>query len=77
LYQLTLVPVVDGSVISADNWTSIQHALLHLQPAKTVSLLGEPATAIRVLDYGGTEVASGLLECLSGLAGTPLRVIPG
>lgn len=76
LYEFKLVPVAHGSVISAEKWTSIQHALLHFQPAKTASLVGDPPTAIRVLGYGGAEVAPGLLERVGELAGTPLQVMP-
>lgn len=77
LYEFELVPVADGSIISGEKWTQIQHLLLHMQPAKTVLLVGDPPRIIRVLGYGGTEVAPGLLKNVSELAGTPLRVVPG
>jgi hypothetical protein len=77
LYGFELVPVADGSIISEEKWTHIQHLLLHMQPAKSVSLVGDPPRAIRVLCYGGTEVAPGLLKKVSDLAGTSLRVVPG
>lgn len=76
LYEFELVPEADGT-ISTEKWTQIQHALLHLQPAKTASLVGDPPRAIRVLGYGGTGVAPGLLARMSELAGTPLRVVAG
>jgi hypothetical protein len=75
LYEFELVPVTVGSVISALEWTKIQQFVLHQQPAKSVCLVGDPPKAIRVLGYGGTEVAPGLLQKLSDLAGTPLRVV--
>ena len=73
LYEFDLF--ADGGVIDADHWLAIQHRLLELQPAMTATLSGDPRTVIRVAGYGGTEVAPGLLETLSQLVGTPLRVV--
>jgi hypothetical protein len=75
LFEFELVPVTDGSPISQEKWTQIQHLLLHFQPAKSVSMVGDPPRAIRLVGYGGTEVAPGVLQGVSQLAGTPLRVV--
>jgi len=75
LYEFDLVPADGRSTIATERWDAIQHRLLHFQPAKQVSLLGDPPTAIRVIAFGGTEVAPGLLAEVSGLAGTQLGVI--
>lgn len=74
LYEFELVPVDADAVISGKRWSQVQHLLLEFQPAKTASLVGEPPKAIRVLGYGGTEVATGLLQEISEAVGTPLRV---
>jgi hypothetical protein len=76
LYEFDLVSDEAGGVISTDRWPAMQHRLLELQPARTVVLIGEPPNAIRVLGFGGTEVAPGLLADLELLAGTRLRVVP-
>ncbi len=74
LYEFELLPVDDGAVIALNEWPLIQKLLLALQPSKTVKLVGNPPTAIRVNGYGGTQVAPGLLARLSELAKTRLRV---
>jgi hypothetical protein len=75
LSEFELGPIADGEVISCDKWLSIQHLLLELLPAKRVSLVGHPPSAIRVVGFGGTTVAPALLKGLGDLAGTPLRVV--
>jgi hypothetical protein len=76
LYEFDLVPDEPGGVISTDRWPAMQHRLLEFQPARAAVLIGEPPTAIRVLGFGGTEVAPGLLAGLELLAGTRLQVVP-
>jgi hypothetical protein len=75
LYEFDLVPLDDEVAISTNHWLTIQHHLLEMQPARTATLLGEPPRAIRVVGYGGTEVAPGLLAAVARLAGTSLRVV--
>jgi hypothetical protein len=74
LYEFELVPVDDDAIISAERWSRVQYLLLEFQPAKTATLVGDPPRCIRILGYGGTEVAPGLLQKISEAAGTPLRV---
>jgi hypothetical protein len=74
LYEFDLVPVDDDAVIAAEAWPRVHYLLVEFQPAKTATLLGDPPRTIRVVGYGGTEVASGLLQKISEAAGTPLRV---
>jgi hypothetical protein len=76
LYEFDLVPDEVGATISTTHWSKIEYRLLEMQPAQSVQLVGEPPTAIRVLGYGGTEVAPGVLEEVEQLAGTSLRVVP-
>ena len=76
LYEFDLVPAEPGGIISTERWPAMQHRLLELQPARSAVLIGEPPRAIRVLAFGGTEVAPGLLADLELFAGTRLRVVP-
>jgi hypothetical protein len=76
LYEFDLVPDEPGGIISTDRWPVMQHRLLQFQPASSAVIIGDPATAIRVLGFGGTEVAPGLLADLELFAGTRLRVVP-
>lgn len=56
-------------------WDKIRCHVLEFQPAKRVSLVGEPPTRIRVVSFGDRpDVAPGLLARVEELAGTPLRI---
>ena len=68
------MPVEDDAGISGEGWAPVHYLLLEFQPAKTATLIGDPPRTIRVLGYGGTEVAPRLLQKISEAAGTPLRV---
>lgn len=74
LYEFYLVPVDPDQRLSIRDLSRIRTLLLEFQPAKSVSLVGQPASAIRVVAFGGTEVAPGLLSDLSQLAGVELHV---
>jgi hypothetical protein len=75
LYEFHLAPREAGATISTEQWMRIQYRLLEFQPAHSATLVGEPPRAIRVLAYGGTEVAPGILAEVERLAGTPLKVV--
>jgi hypothetical protein len=56
-------------------WDKVRWHLLEFQPAKKVSLVGEPPTRIRVVSHGNqAEVAPALLARVEELAGTGLTV---
>jgi hypothetical protein len=74
LYEVALVADRDGPPISTEHWPAIQHHILHLQPAASVQLEGDPPRIIRVKSFGGTEVAPELLRMVERLASTPLHV---
>lgn len=75
LYEFELVPTDPDAVISGEHWTRMMYHLLHLQPAKNAELVGDPAKAIRVQAFGGTEVAPALHAEIERLACTTLRVV--
>lgn len=57
------------------SWDKIRYHLLEFQPAKKVSLVGEPPSRIRVVAHGDqAEVAPALLARVEELAGTSLTV---
>lgn len=74
-FRLDLV-AVDGRFDFADHgWDKIRWLLLEFQPAKKVSLVGEPPTRIRVLSHGDqVDIAPALLARVEELAGTALAV---
>ena len=56
-------------------WDKIRFQLLEFQPAKKVSLIGEPPSRIRVVSHGDrAEVAPALLARVEQLAGTSLTI---
>ena len=65
-----------GHFQSADRgWDKIRYHLLEFQPARKVSLVGEPPSRIRVVSHGDqAEVAPALLARVEELAGTTLTV---
>lgn len=62
--------------ISTERWPTLWYLLIHLQPARSATLEGDPPRSILVQGYGGTEVAADLLHDLERLAGTSLHVEP-
>ncbi|MEV0789403.1 hypothetical protein [Kribbella sp. NPDC050459] len=76
LFEFDLVSAGGALRITDVAWTKIQFHLSEFQPAKSVRLIGDPPSAIRVLAFGGTEVAPGLLAKIEELAGTSLQLIP-
>lgn len=65
-----------GQFLFADRgWDKIRFQRLEFQPAKKVSLVGEPPSRIRVVSHGDrADVAPALLTTIEELAGTSLRV---
>lgn len=56
-------------------WDKIRYHLSEFQPAKKVSLVGEPPSRIRVVSHGDqAEIAPALLARVEDLAGTSLTV---
>lgn len=74
IYQFRLVADAGRPPISIENWQALWSLILHLQPARSAALEGDPPRAIRVERLGGTEVAPGLLADLECLAMTSLHV---
>lgn len=60
--------------ISVENWQTLWSLIVHLQPARSAALEGDPPRAIRVEGLGGTEIAPGLLADLERLAMISLHV---
>jgi hypothetical protein len=60
--------VASGHFQFADRgWEKVRYHLLEFQPAKTVSLVGEPPSRIRVVSHGDqAEVAPALLARVEG-----------
>jgi hypothetical protein len=60
--------------VSTDRWAELMHAVLHLQPAKTV-MLDDNGRVIHIRSYGQrADMATGLLADVERLARTKLRV---
>jgi len=74
IYEFALVADPDGPPISAAHWPAIQHHIMHLQPAASVQLEGDPPRTIRVQSFGGNEMTQGLLREVERLASTQLHV---
>ncbi len=77
IYEFRLVADATRQPISIANWQTLRSMILHLQPARSATLEGDPPRAIRVEGFGGTEVAPGLLADLEHLAMTRLHVEVG
>lgn len=61
-------------VLSEQDFKRIQYLLLEFQPARRVRLVNESELRLRVLGFGGPEVASGLLAEVETIAGSPFHV---
>jgi hypothetical protein len=77
VHEFRLVAKPPSPPISADNWRALWHRLVHLQPAKSAKLEGDPPRSILVESYGGTDIAPALLADLERLAGTSLNAEVG
>ncbi len=74
--RLTAAP--GAPQISSAHWPAIWHRLVHLQPARSARLEGDPPRVIVAEAYGSAEIAPGLLAEIEQLAGTLLHVeMPG
>jgi hypothetical protein len=74
VFMVRLVADESEPPISTANWQTMWSLIVHLQPARSATLLGDPPQDIVVEALGGTEVAPGLLADLDRLAMTTLRV---
>jgi hypothetical protein len=64
--------------ISPQRWTiGVRMLILELQPAASAVLEGDPPRAIRIMSYGGVNVAPGLLAGVAHRTGTSLHVEGG
>lgn len=67
--------VADRPVVLGDlDFKRIQYILLEFQPARRVRLIDGSPTRIRVIGFGGPEVAPGILSKIEEIAGTPFRI---
>lgn len=74
-YRFDLVAEGGHFAFANRDWDKIRYQLSEFQPAKTVSLVGEPPSRIRVVAHGDpSDVAPALLAILEELAGTSLKV---
>ena len=74
-FRFDLVPDGGRFKFADGGWDKIRFHLLEFQPAKTVTLMGEPPSRIRVVSHGEqAEVGPALLARLEELAGTSLAV---
>ena len=74
VFMVRLVADEPEPPISTANWQAMWSLIVHLQPARSATLVGDPPRDILVEALGGTEVAPGLLADLDRLAVTTLRV---
>jgi hypothetical protein len=74
IHEFRLVADVASPPISTENWQALRSRILHLQPARSATLEGDPPRSIRVEGFGTVEVAPGLLADLDRLAMTRLHV---
>lgn len=61
-------------VLSEQDFKRIQHLLLEFQPARRVRLVNESAPRIRVVGFGGPDVAAGILAKVETIAGSSFHV---
>ena len=74
-FESDLAAETEGLHFMEGGWDRARFQLLELQPAKRVSLVGDPPSRIRVLARGDrVGIAPGLLARVEELAGTALRV---
>jgi hypothetical protein len=74
IYEFRLVADTGQPPIATDEWLLLQRLLVHMQPARSAALEGDPPRSILVHGYGGIEVATGLLRNLERFARTTLHV---
>jgi hypothetical protein len=74
VHQFRLVANAGEPPISTANWQEMWSLIVHLQPARSATLDGDPPRAVLIHGFGGTEVAPGLLADLERLAMTSLQV---
>src|SRR2546421_4337662 len=68
IYEFRLVADTGQPPISTDEWLLLQRLIVHMQPARSAALEGDPPRSILVHGYGGIEVATGLLRSLERFA---------
>ena len=73
-YRFDLVAERGHLEFSEGSWDKARFHLSELQPATSVSLIGDPPSRIRVVALGRpSHVAPALLAQVEELAGSPLR----
>jgi hypothetical protein len=72
--EFRLVADTGEPPISIENWQSLWHWIVHVQPARSAELEGDPPRAIRIEGFGEAEVAPALLAHLERLAMTSLHI---
>jgi hypothetical protein len=77
LYEFRLVAEDAQPPISTASWPTMQHRILHMQPARSAVLEGNPPRSIRIEGFGETDVAPALLADLERLAMTRLHIEVG
>jgi hypothetical protein len=73
--RFRFVADTSGPPISTAEWQAMWSLIVHLQPARSATLEGDPPRAVVVEAFGGTQVAPGLLADLERLAMTRLHVV--
>ena len=74
-YRFDLVAQRGHFAFAEGGWRQVRFLLLEMQAARTVSLLGEPPSRIRVVALGEpAELAPAVLARVEALAGTTLTI---
>jgi len=74
VWEFDLVAAQGELQFEGDGWTRARSLLVELQPAKRVTLVGDPPSRIRVETFGGVpEVEPAVLRRLETLAGVGLQ----
>jgi hypothetical protein len=74
-YRFDLIAQRGHFAFTQGGWQKVRVLLLEMQPARTVTLLGELPSTIRVVALGEpAEVAPAVLARIEALAGTTLTI---
>lgn len=74
VHRFRLVADIGSPPISSARWHAMWSLIVHLQPARSAALEGDPPRAILIEGYGRPEVAPQLLADLEKLATTNLHL---
>jgi hypothetical protein len=72
--EFRLVADAGEPPISTQNWQALWSWIVHVQPARSAKLEGDPPRVIRIEGFGEPEIAPALLAHLEGLAMTSLHI---